>query len=111
MCWNVSPADTYHRHMWEPDTIRQLEDTVRRIVREEVESAANKIRGNRRLALTLPEAAEAVGYSLESVRAAIRRGELAPAYANSKPVVMVEELERWLRSLPADGTHARVWHT
>lgn len=62
-----------------------------------------------RLALTLPEAAEAVGYSLESVRAAIRRGDLVPSYANSKPVVMVEELERWLRSLPAEDDNTRVW--
>lgn len=56
----------------------------------------------RRLALTIPEAAEAVGYSLEGLRQQIRNNYLVPSYANSKPVIMVEELQRWLRSLPAE---------
>jgi hypothetical protein len=75
-----------------------LEGMVRRVVREEIAAALGE--QPFRLALTLPDAATAVGYSLESIRKAIRNHELVPSYANSKPVIPVEELVRWLRSLP-----------
>lgn len=77
-----------------------IEAVVRKVVREEIVS----LLANRpfRLSLTLPDAALATGYSLESIRKAIREDELVPSYANSKPVVMVEELERWLRTLPSE---------
>lgn len=54
-----------------------------------------------RLALTLEESAEACGYSKSTIQVAIERNELVPSYANSKPVVMVTELQRWLESLPS----------
>lgn len=82
------------------EDIRLLEGLVRRAVREEL---ARLEPTPPRLALTLPEAARATGYSLEGIRQIIRLGQLVPSYANSKPVVMVEELERWLRSLPAEN--------
>lgn len=75
-----------------------IEGIVRRVVREEiVRLLADK---PFRLALTLPEAAAACGYSLGTIRKAIDDNYLVPAYANAKPVIMVEELERWLRTLP-----------
>lgn len=77
-----------------------IEAVVRRVVREEIVA----LLADRpfRLSLTLPDAAVATGYSLESIRKAIREHNLVPSYANSKPVVMVEELERWLRTLPSE---------
>lgn len=76
-----------------------IEDTLRRIVREELDRGASAVP---RLALTIPEAAASVGYSLEGLRQQIRAGYLVPSYANSKPVVMVDELKRWLTALPAE---------
>ncbi|QYG12887.1 hypothetical protein [Microbacterium sp. PAMC22086] len=75
-----------------------IEDVVRRVVREEIVAVLGE--QPFRLALPLPDAATAAGYSLETIRKAIRENELVPSYANSKPVVMVDELSRWPRSLP-----------
>lgn len=55
-----------------------------------------------KLAYSLPNFAEAVDMSLESVRQQIRDGYLVPAYPNSKPIISAEEGLRWLRSLPAE---------
>lgn len=55
-----------------------------------------------KLALTLDEAAEASGYSRRVIQIAIARHELIPSYANSKPVIRVAELDRWLESLPSE---------
>jgi hypothetical protein len=55
-----------------------------------------------KLALTIAEAAEAVGYSDDVIRAAMKRGELQASYANTKPVIRVTELTRWLESLPSE---------
>lgn len=55
-----------------------------------------------KLALTIKEAAESVSYSIDTIRRAIERHELVLSYANSKPVIRVAELERWLRSLPSE---------
>lgn len=88
--------------MLQGETAQQIEDIVRRVVREELDAV--RVAGTQplALALSLPEAAKATGYSLESIRKAIKRLELMPAYANTKPVVMVEELIRWLRERPID---------
>ena len=45
-------------------------------------------------------AAAAVGYSSSTIRKAINRGDLTPHYANSKAVILREDLEAWVRSLP-----------
>lgn len=56
-----------------------------------------------RLALTYDEAALAVGYSKETLRQAIDRGELVPSYGTrTKPVLRVTELQRWLDTLPTE---------
>lgn len=90
--------------MLRPETEKQIEDIVRRVIREEIDML--RIAGTQPLALSLslPDAAKATGYSLESIRKAIKRLELMPSYANTKPVVMVEELVRWLRERPIDAS-------
>ncbi|MFS0851994.1 helix-turn-helix domain-containing protein [Microbacterium sp. 179-I 3D4 NHS] len=75
-----------------------LEGIIRRVIREEIAAVLGE--QPFRLALTIPEAATAVGYSVETIRKQIRDNYLVPSYANSKPVIPVEELQRWLRSLP-----------
>lgn len=55
-----------------------------------------------KLAYSLPNFAKAVDLSLEKVRQHIARGELVPSYVDSKPLIMREEGERWLRSRPAE---------
>ena len=85
-----------------PDSAEQIENIVRRVVREELDAQGIDGTHPLRVALTLRDAAAATGYSLEVIRQQIRKSYLVPSYANSKPVVMVEELLRWLRTLPAD---------
>ena len=56
-----------------------------------------------RLAFNFDEAAEAVGYSVDTIRRAVRNHELTARYANSKPIILASELESWLESLPTDA--------
>lgn len=55
-----------------------------------------------KLAYTIPNFASAVDLSIEKIRQHIARGELVPSYVDSKPLIMREEGERWLRSRPAE---------
>ncbi|MDQ0849158.1 hypothetical protein QFZ65_001096 [Arthrobacter sp. B3I9] len=55
-----------------------------------------------KLAFNLEEAAEATGYSTGTLQIAIRRHDLLARYANTKPVILAEELLDWLRSLPTE---------
>ena len=55
-----------------------------------------------KLAFSLPEAAEATGYSLATIKRAIRAHDLVPRYANSKPVIPAAELARWVENLPTE---------
>lgn len=55
-----------------------------------------------KIAYSLPNFAAAVDLSIEKVRQHIARGELVPSYVDSKPLIMREEGERWLRSRPAE---------
>lgn len=62
-----------------------------------------------KIAYSIPNFAAAVDLSIEKVRQHIARGELVPSYVDSKPLIMREEGERWLRSRPtekADGERA-----
>ncbi|MEO5314193.1 hypothetical protein PV772_08735 [Pseudarthrobacter sp. CC12] len=56
-----------------------------------------------KLAYSIQEAAEATGYSSDTIRKALRNNDLVARYANSKPVVLAEELADWLRSLPTEA--------
>lgn len=53
-----------------------------------------------KLAYTISEAGAATGYSETVIKDACVRGELVRSYANTKPVILRTELERWLESLP-----------
>lgn len=54
------------------------------------------------LAYTIEDAATASGYSRETIRLAINAGDLTRRYANSKPVILAEDLLGWLRTLPVE---------
>lgn len=53
-----------------------------------------------KLAYSIAEAAEATGYSPDTIRRAIQSNDLIARYANRKPVVPVAELQAWLDSRP-----------
>ncbi|MFK0042056.1 hypothetical protein ACIQTW_19655 [Paenarthrobacter sp. NPDC090517] len=55
-----------------------------------------------KLALTFEEAAEACGYSVRTLKYQVAAGNLMARYANSKGVIRVEDLARWLDELPAE---------
>lgn len=55
-----------------------------------------------KLAYNIQEAADATGYSTDTIRRAIRNNDLTVRYANSKPIILTEELLGWLRSLPTE---------
>lgn len=55
-----------------------------------------------KLAYSYEEAAEVVGYSVTTLKTEVGRGNLAPSYANRKPVFRRAELDRWLESLPSE---------
>ena len=59
-----------------------------------------------RVALSINEAAEAVGYSDKVIRQAIATGDLVARYGTgSKPVIRLVDLDAWLLALP---TRART---
>ncbi len=83
-----------------------LDETVRAIVRDELASAldrASALERTEAIAVSVNEAGRLVGYSGSFIRTAISRHELLPSYANSKAVIEVEELKRWVRSLPHEA--------
>ncbi len=55
-----------------------------------------------KLAYSLDEFAAAVSLSKEFIRQQIAADKLTPSYAGAKPLILREEGERWLRSLPAE---------
>jgi len=55
-----------------------------------------------KLSYSIDEAAEATGYSTDSIRRAIRNSDLVARYANSKPIILAAELTNWLASLPTE---------
>lgn len=55
-----------------------------------------------RLAYDVAEAAEAVSVSTDTIRAAIRAGDLAARYVGRKQIIPAAELEAWLNALPSE---------
>lgn len=53
-------------------------------------------------AYTYIEGAEECGYSERTMKQAAADGSLIVRYANSKPVIMHEDLVAWLKSLPTE---------
>ena len=54
-------------------------------------------------AFSFEEAAEATGYSIDTIRRAVRNTELTARYANTKPVILAGELDEWLAALPTEA--------
>jgi len=50
-------------------------------------------------AYSIEEAAEATGYSTDTIRRALRNNDMTARYANSKPVILASELDEWLAAL------------
>ncbi|MFJ6453788.1 hypothetical protein [Paenarthrobacter sp. NPDC091669] len=61
-----------------------------------------------KLALTFEEAAEASGYSVRTLKYQVAQGNLVARYANSKGVIRVEDLAKWLDELPAEPPAGRA---
>ena len=56
-----------------------------------------------KIAYSIEEAAEAAGYSTDTIRRALRNNDLTARYANTKPVILATELTEWLSSLPTEA--------
>lgn len=54
----------------------------------------------RPLAYNIPAAARAVGYSASTIRNEIKAGRLRTRYANSRPVIVYDDLWSWVDGLP-----------
>ena len=56
-----------------------------------------------RLSYSLPEAAAAIGVSVQTIRRAIDKGDIVTRYPTRKPVIPVTELQSWLDRLPTEA--------
>ena len=56
-----------------------------------------------KLSYSIEEAAEATGYSTDTIRRALRSSDLVARYANSKPTILATELQGWLEALPTEA--------
>lgn len=54
------------------------------------------------ISYTVEEAAAATGYGRTTIDEAIARGDLLASYANQKGVIDIDELRRWVKSLPRE---------
>lgn len=89
----------YAEPLPQPAAVDRVTITVaalRRVVRQEIAAVIRE----GRLAYSYEEAAAAVGLSPSSLQAAVRHFDLVPSYYGSKPLFRVEELKRWLETLP-----------
>lgn len=59
------------------------------------------------VALSIPDAAAAVGYSVTTLKDAIAKGDLVVRYANRKGVIPAEDLIEWVKSLPIESPAKR----
>lgn len=55
-----------------------------------------------KISYSLRGLSEATELSVDSIQAAIRRGDLTASYFGTKPVVEEEEAVRWIKSLPTE---------
>jgi len=56
-----------------------------------------------KIAYTVAEAAEMVGYSERTLKQAIADGNLLARYANTKGVIRHADLDAWIDKLPAEA--------
>lgn len=54
------------------------------------------------IAYRITAAADAVGISESSLKKILDRGDIAPRYPDSRPLIGHEELVAWFESLPVD---------
>jgi hypothetical protein len=59
------------------------------------------------IALSIPDAAAAVGYSETTLKDAIAKGDLIVRYANTKGVIAADDLIEWVKSLPIESPAKR----
>lgn len=58
-----------------------------------------------RISYTIPQAALAVGCSVDVIRAAVRTGQLTPRYiTKALRVIRADELVAWVESAPTERT-------
>lgn len=55
-----------------------------------------------KLSYSLQESAEATGYSVRTIQNHMADGNIIGRYANSKCVILAEDLKGWLLSLPTE---------
>ncbi|MGP9487874.1 hypothetical protein ACT3UQ_08985 [Glutamicibacter sp. AOP12-B1-11] len=55
-----------------------------------------------KLSYSLQESAEATGYSVRTIQNHMADGNIIGRYANSKCVILAEDLKDWLLSLPTE---------
>lgn len=55
-----------------------------------------------RVSYSLREAAEATGVSVDTIKRAIRAGNLVPRYVTSKGVIFADELRAWVENSPTE---------
>jgi hypothetical protein len=58
------------------------------------------------LAYDVSEAARVAGVSVDTLRRAMKKGDLSARYPTSKPVILRTELEAWLLSTPSEKRSA-----
>jgi len=56
-----------------------------------------------KIAYSIEEAAEATGYSTDTIRRALRNNDMTARYANTKPIILATELTEWAESLPTEA--------
>jgi hypothetical protein len=54
------------------------------------------------IAYSIPEAANAIGYSEAQLKKFIAAGDITPRYATTKPTILHSDLLAWAESLPVD---------
>lgn len=54
-------------------------------------------------AYTAQEAAKSYGVSADTIRAAIKRGDLTAKYPTSRPIIGADEMNSWFEALPSEA--------
>lgn len=55
------------------------------------------------VAYTVQDAAASAGVSTDTIRRAIKSGDLIANYPTSRPVILRDELDAWLRASPTEA--------
>lgn len=76
-----------------------IEETIRSIVREELERATPEAAGDR-LSYSASELAAALGISARQMYKHIERRDLTPVFSGTKAIIPVAEARRFLADLP-----------